>query len=87
MTASFGLTVFPKSIGAHTAEGVVGRRESRGHCPVWGKKEKYHTSYREERKMKVVAFNGSPPKDGNTAILINYVLGALQKEGIETEVF
>jgi len=37
--------------------------------------------------MKVVAFNGSPRKDGNTAILINYVLGALQKEGIETEVF
>ena len=37
--------------------------------------------------MKVVAFNGSPRKDGNTAILINYVLGALQEEGIETEVF
>ena len=37
--------------------------------------------------MKVVAFNGSARKDGNTAILINYVLGALQKEGIETEVF
>ena len=35
--------------------------------------------------MKVVAFNGSARKDGNTAILLNYVLGELQKEGIETE--
>ena len=37
--------------------------------------------------MKVVAFNGSPRKDGNTAILINYVLAELEKEGIETELF
>jgi len=37
--------------------------------------------------MKVVAFNGSARKDGNTAILINYVLGELEKEGIETELF
>jgi multimeric flavodoxin WrbA len=35
--------------------------------------------------MKVVAFNGSPRKDGNTAILINQVLKRLQAEGIETE--
>jgi multimeric flavodoxin WrbA len=35
--------------------------------------------------MKVVAFNGSARKDGNTAILLNYVLAELQKEGIETE--
>jgi len=35
--------------------------------------------------MKVIAFNGSARKDGNTAILINYVLGELEKEGIETE--
>ncbi len=35
--------------------------------------------------MKVVAFNGSARKDGNTAILINYVLRELEKEGIETE--
>jgi len=35
--------------------------------------------------MKVVAFNGSARKDGNTAILINYVLAELRKEGIETE--
>ena len=35
--------------------------------------------------MKVIAFNGSARKDGNTAILANYVLGELQNEGIETE--
>ena len=35
--------------------------------------------------MKVVAFNGSARKNGNTAIMINYVFQALQKEGIETE--
>ena len=35
--------------------------------------------------MKVVAFNGSSRKDGNTAILLNTVLGELGKEGIDTE--
>jgi multimeric flavodoxin WrbA len=35
--------------------------------------------------MKVVAFNGSARKDGNTAILVNYVLRELEQEGIETE--
>ncbi|MDY7033201.1 MAG: flavodoxin family protein [Thermodesulfobacteriota bacterium] len=35
--------------------------------------------------MKVVAFNGSARKDGNTAILINHVLSELKKEEIETE--
>ncbi len=35
--------------------------------------------------MKVVAFNGSARKNGNTAILINYVLKELEKENIETE--
>jgi len=35
--------------------------------------------------MKVVAFNGSARKDGNTAILIGYVLKELEKEGIATE--
>jgi multimeric flavodoxin WrbA len=35
--------------------------------------------------MKVVAFNGSPRKDGNTSILINHVLNELEKQGIETE--
>ena len=35
--------------------------------------------------MKVVAFNGSARKDGNTAILIRHVLKILGKKGIETE--
>ena len=35
--------------------------------------------------MKVVAFNGSPRKDGNTFRLITAVLGEIEKEGIETE--
>ena len=35
--------------------------------------------------MKVIAFNGSSRKDGNTAILIRRVFQALEKEGIETE--
>jgi len=35
--------------------------------------------------MKVVAFNGSSRKDGNTALLLNLVLEELRKEGIETE--
>jgi multimeric flavodoxin WrbA len=35
--------------------------------------------------MKVVAFNGSPRKDGNTSLLINRVFRELEKEGIETE--
>ena len=36
--------------------------------------------------MKVVAFNGSARKDGNTSILINLALAEIEKEGIETEV-
>ncbi|MBN2269660.1 MAG: flavodoxin family protein [Sedimentisphaerales bacterium] len=35
--------------------------------------------------MKVVAINGSARKDGNTAILINQALRALEAEGIEIE--
>ena len=35
--------------------------------------------------MKVVAFNGSPRKDGNTAILINHVLRELENQGVEIE--
>lgn len=35
--------------------------------------------------MKVVAFNGSPRPDGNTARLIEHVFAELHKEGIETE--
>ena len=36
--------------------------------------------------MKVIAFNGSPRKKGNTSILIETVFEELNKEGIETEV-
>ncbi|MDO9211680.1 MAG: flavodoxin family protein, partial [Deltaproteobacteria bacterium] len=35
--------------------------------------------------MKVVAFNGSPRKDGNTSILIQHVFNELAKQGMETE--
>ena len=35
--------------------------------------------------MKVIAFNGSPRKTGNTSALINIVLNEVKKEGIETE--
>jgi multimeric flavodoxin WrbA len=35
--------------------------------------------------MKVVAFNGSPRKKGNTAALIGHVFDELEKEGIKTE--
>jgi multimeric flavodoxin WrbA len=35
--------------------------------------------------MKVVAINGSARRGGNTAILLRYVLGELEAEGIETE--
>lgn len=37
--------------------------------------------------MKVVAFSGSPRKDGNTAILVNHVFRELESEGIKTELF
>jgi multimeric flavodoxin WrbA len=35
--------------------------------------------------MKVVAFNGSPRKDGNTGILIKHVLSRIEEAGIDTE--
>lgn len=35
--------------------------------------------------MKVIGINGSPRKDGNTAILIQTVFNELMKQGIETE--
>jgi multimeric flavodoxin WrbA len=36
-------------------------------------------------QMKVVAFNGSARKDGNTALLLKRILKVLEAEGIETE--
>jgi multimeric flavodoxin WrbA len=35
--------------------------------------------------MKVIAFNGSPRKDGNTSQLMGHLLREIEKEGIETE--
>ncbi|MDR2850265.1 MAG: flavodoxin family protein [Verrucomicrobiota bacterium] len=35
--------------------------------------------------MKVIAFNGSPRKDGNTAILLRKVLSPIARAGIDTE--
>lgn len=35
--------------------------------------------------MKVIAFNGSPRKNGNTAMAMQLVLAELEKAGIETE--
>jgi len=35
--------------------------------------------------MKVIGFNGSPRKDGNTAIIIREVFKELEKHGIDTE--
>jgi multimeric flavodoxin WrbA len=35
--------------------------------------------------MKVVAFNGSARKNGNTAVLVNRVFEELRKESIDTE--
>ncbi len=37
--------------------------------------------------MKVIAFNGSARKEGNTAILLNLVLDELKNEGVETELY
>lgn len=37
--------------------------------------------------MKVIAINGSPRPDGNTAMLLGKVLEPIAAEGIETEVF
>ncbi|WP_332449747.1 flavodoxin family protein [Methanoculleus sp.] len=37
------------------------------------------------KRLKVVAFNGSPRKDGNTSILIRHILDELENEGIGTE--
>jgi len=37
--------------------------------------------------MKVIAFNGSARKQGNTAMLLGFVLEELKNEGIETEIY
>lgn len=40
-----------------------------------------------EKAMKVIAFNGSARKDGNTALLIRTVFEELEKAEVETELF
>ena len=45
----------------------------------------YHSCVERRGAMKVVAFNGSPRREGNTAILLNLAMDELGKEGIETE--
>jgi multimeric flavodoxin WrbA len=40
---------------------------------------------RNEVPLRVVAFNGSARKNGNTSILLRHVLKELEAEGIETE--
>src|SRR5208283_4517400 len=37
--------------------------------------------------MRVIAFNGSAQKEGNTSILLNTVLNELKAEGIGTEMY
>ncbi len=37
--------------------------------------------------MKVIAFNGSSRKEGNTALLLKTVLDEIKAEGIETEIY
>ena len=36
--------------------------------------------------MRVVAFNGSPRKDGNTFVLISRLLEELSRQGFQTEI-
>jgi multimeric flavodoxin WrbA len=36
-------------------------------------------------RMKVVAFNGSPRKDGNTSTLIRHIMTELERQDVETE--
>ena len=43
--------------------------------------------FRKGKTMKVIAFNGSARKDGNTAIMARWVFEELEKEGIETELY
>jgi len=64
----------------------------RGNHWFIGKKPNKAAEYTDNRNkegdsMKVVAFNGSARKDGNTAILVNHVFRELENEGIETELF
>lgn len=47
---------------------------------------KINNIFEEVTLMKVVAFNGSPKKEGNTYLAINMVAEELENEGIEVEI-
>ena len=40
---------------------------------------------KRKMNMKLIGFNGSPRKDGNTTALMGYLLREIEKEGIQTE--
>ena len=44
-----------------------------------------HSNPKETAIMKVIGFNGSARKDGNTSVLIQKVFEPLEAEGIETK--
>lgn len=44
-----------------------------------------NVNLRSDKKMKVLAINGSSRKDGNTADMLNLVLAEIEKAGHETE--
>ena len=46
----------------------------------------HYELHEKDYLMKVVAFNGSPRKNGNTSILIKHVFKELEKEGIKTQI-
>jgi len=50
-----------------------------------GLKRPWKNRKRREIRMKAVAFNGSPRKDGNTTILIQHLFRELENEGVKTE--
>jgi multimeric flavodoxin WrbA len=54
---------------------------------IFAAKEKLLWKRGGEITMKVIAFNGSARKDGNTSILLNLVLDELKAEGLETELY
>ena len=65
-----------RKMGAFAAGAMVG---------VSGLSAMENINIKGDRKMKVLAINGSSRKDGNTADMLNMVLGELKKEGYETE--
>jgi hypothetical protein len=60
---------------------ILIRIESRFRCDA----DNDRIRIKEVEIIRVVAFNGSPRREGNTAILISHVLRELKDEGIETE--